>query len=65
MPATEAARHVRAPLLKELELADTERRILEAEATIARLKDKFSKDKKAWEEKKAADAERTKTATDK
>ena len=62
MSAADAARHVRAPLLRELELADTERRILEAEATVARLKEKFTKDKQAWEEKKAADAEKIRAA---
>jgi sialate O-acetylesterase len=43
---------------KELELADRERRIKEAEATVAGLKEKFLEDKKAWEAGKAKEAER-------
>ena len=62
MSASDAARPLRAKISKELELDDTERRIREAEATIATLKEKFTKDKSAWEEKKAADAEKLKAA---
>ena len=47
---------------KELELGDTERRILEAELTISELKEKFTKDKEAWENQKAKDAEKLKAA---
>lgn len=39
---------------KELELADTERQIQEAEATISRLREKYEKDRKAFEESKRA-----------
>ena len=62
MSAKDAARPLRAKVLKELELDDTERRIKEAEATIASLKEQFTKDKQAWEEKKAADVNKLKTA---
>jgi sialate O-acetylesterase len=55
MSAKDAARPVHARLLKELQLDDTERRIKEAEATIARLKDQFIKDKNAAEKKNADD----------
>jgi sialate O-acetylesterase len=48
---------------KELELGDTERHIQEAEATLANLKEKFSKEKQAWEEKKARDAKKFKAAS--
>jgi sialate O-acetylesterase len=48
-------------LRKELALADTERRIREAEATIAALKEQYAKDKAAWDEQKAAEAKRAKT----
>ncbi len=65
MSADDAARQVRGPILKELELDDTARLIQEAEATATRLKEKFIKDKQAWEEKKAADAERIKAAISK
>jgi sialate O-acetylesterase len=58
----DAARQVRGKIVKELELDDTERRIKEAEATIARLKEQFTKDKQAWEKKKAADAEKLEAA---
>jgi len=58
----DAARQVRGKIVKELELDDTERRIKEAEATIARLKEPFTKDKEAWEKKKAADAEKLEAA---
>jgi sialate O-acetylesterase len=58
----DAARQVRGKIVKELELDDTERRIKEAEATIARLKEQFTKDKEAWEKKKAADAEKLEAA---
>jgi sialate O-acetylesterase len=58
----DAARQVRGKIVKELELDDTERRIKEAEATIATLKEQFTKDKEAWEKKKAADAEKLEAA---
>jgi len=58
----DAARQVRGKIVKELELDDTERRIKEAEATIASLKEQFTKDKEAWEKKKAADAEKLEAA---
>ena len=43
----DAARPQRAQITKELQLADTERRIMEAEATVTSLKETFLKDKKA------------------
>lgn len=63
MSVQDAARPQRTKILKELELDDSERRIKEAEATITSLKEQFTKDKKAWEEKKAADADKLKAAT--
>jgi sialate O-acetylesterase len=62
MTAQDAARPLRAKLAKELEFDDTERRIKEAEWTIATLKEKFSNDKSAWEKKNAAEAEKLKAA---
>ena len=47
-------------LKRELALADMERRVREAEATLAKLKDRFAKEKAAWEKQKAAEAERAK-----
>lgn len=61
MTEAEAAKASRIKNQKELELGDTERRILEAEATITKLKEKFTKDKQASQERKAADAEKMKT----
>jgi sialate O-acetylesterase len=58
----DAARQVRGKIGKELELDDTARRIKEAEATIATLKEQFAKDKDAWEKKKAAEAEKLEAA---
>ncbi len=55
-------RRLRGKILKELQLDDTERRIKEAEATIAKLKDQFTKDKTAWEKSKASEAEKLKAA---
>jgi len=52
------ARWLRGKITKELELLDTQRRILEAEATIAELKDKYEQDKAAWEEQKARELEK-------
>ena len=63
MAAKDAARPQRAQLLKQLELDDTGRRIEEAEATIASLKEKYTKDKQEWEAKQAADADKLKAAT--
>jgi len=60
MDASSARRHLSGRLRKELTLADTERRIREAEATIAELKDQYTKDKTAWDKQKAAEAERAK-----
>ncbi|HQW28257.1 MAG TPA: sialate O-acetylesterase [Verrucomicrobiales bacterium] len=54
--ATDAAGYLRAPILKELELADTERRIKEAEATISSLQEKFMNEKKAWEARRPVPA---------
>ena len=62
MSAADAARPLRGKILKELELDDTGRRIKEAEATIASLKEKFIKDKSAWEQQKTADAEKLRAA---
>jgi sialate O-acetylesterase len=58
------ARHVSNRIGKELELADLERQILEAEATILRLKEKCVVDREAWEKTKAAEAERVRAAHD-
>ncbi|MFT6178000.1 MAG: sialate O-acetylesterase [Akkermansiaceae bacterium] len=52
------SRHLSGRIRKELELADTERRIKEAEATIAELKETFLADKEAWEKSKAKEAAR-------
>ncbi len=41
--------------MKELELADTERMIQEAEATLKNSKEKFAADREAWEKRKAAE----------
>ena len=60
MDAGSARRWVSGRLRKELTLADTERRIREAEATIAELKEQYAKDKAAWDKQKAAEAERAK-----
>jgi len=60
MDARSARRWVSGRLRKELALADTERRIREAEATIAELKEQYAKDKAAWDKQKAAEAERAK-----
>jgi len=54
MDAASARRYLSGRLQKEMTLADTERRIKEAEATIAEMKEKYTKDKIAWEEQKAA-----------
>jgi sialate O-acetylesterase len=58
MDGRSQTRYKNARISRELELGDTERRIQEAEATIARLKEKFIADKDAWEKKKAEEAER-------
>jgi sialate O-acetylesterase len=59
-PEALAARSMRGNILKELELDDTGRRIKEAEAVMAKLKDQYAKDRRAWAEKKTADAEKLK-----
>ncbi len=59
MDAASATRYLSGRLRKELTLADTERRIKEAQATIAELKEQYTKDKAAWEQQKAAEAERS------
>lgn len=51
-------RQINGKLNKEMELIDRERLILEAEATVAELKETFLADKKAWEEAKAKEEER-------
>ena len=61
MDARSQRRWLSGRLRKELLLADTERRIREAEATIAKLKEQYAKDRDAWEKQKAAEAERAKT----
>jgi len=61
MDARSQRRYLSGRLRKELALADTERRIREAEATIAELKEQYAKDKAAWDKQKAAEAERAKT----
>jgi sialate O-acetylesterase len=58
MDTASARRYLAGRLRKELTLADTERRIKEAEATIVELKEQYAKDKTAWEEQKAAEAKR-------
>jgi len=62
MTEKDASRYVRGRIQKELELGDTDRRIKEAEAAIAKLKEQFTKDKSAWEKKKASEAEKLKAA---
>ena len=49
------ARRIHGLLNKELELADTERTIQEAEATLKNLKERFAADKEAWEKRKASE----------
>ena len=49
IPATQLADHVRGPILRELRLEDTARRIREAEAIIESLKMKYETDKAAWD----------------
>jgi len=56
MDAASARRHLAGRLRKELTLTDTERRIKEAEATIAELKEQYTKDRAAWEQQKAVEA---------
>lgn len=58
VPATELADRVRGPILRELRLDDTERRIREAEAIVESLQEKHTKDKAAW------DAQRPKPVTE-
>ena len=43
---------------KELEWADAEHRIKEAEAPTAELKEQYAKDQAAWEEQNAGEAKR-------
>jgi sialate O-acetylesterase len=63
MDSNSRTRYRNARIRRELELADTLRQIKQAEATIARLKQKFLADKEAWEKTKAAEAERIREAT--
>jgi len=65
MDARSARRWLSGRLRKELTLADVERRIREAEATIAELKEQYAKDKAAWDRQKAAEAERAKARSGK
>ncbi len=58
MDTASARRYLAGRLRKELMLDDTDRRIKEAEATIAELKQQYAKDKAAWEKQKAAEAKR-------
>jgi sialate O-acetylesterase len=51
-------RYKNARIRRELELADIQRQIEKAEATIARLKEKFTADKEAWEKTKAEESKR-------
>jgi len=60
MDAKSYARPLRNLISTELGLIDTERRIREAEATIADLKDKYEQDRAAWEERKAKELEKAK-----
>jgi sialate O-acetylesterase len=47
-------RRLRGLLMKELELIDLERRVREAEATLAELKPKLAAEQAAWDKRKAA-----------
>jgi hypothetical protein len=58
MDSKSQIRYKNARIRRELELGDTERQIQEAEATIARFKEKFIADKEAWEKTKVEEAER-------
>jgi sialate O-acetylesterase len=55
-------RHRMNRLRRELQLADTERQILEARATLERLESQFQADQEAWEKQKAAELERARPA---
>jgi len=60
MDARSQRRWLSGRIKKELILADTERRIREAEATIADLKEQYEKDRAAWEAQKKKEAEQAK-----
>jgi sialate O-acetylesterase len=62
MDSKSQTRYKNARIRRELELGDIERQIQEAEATIARLKERFIADKAAWEKTKAEEAERIRAA---
>jgi len=55
-------RWIRDRINRELGFADTQRQIQEAEATIAHLKEKYAKDKEAWETQKATERKRAEDA---
>jgi len=62
MPEKDARGYAHSRILKEMELDNTERRIKEAEATIAELKEPFAKAKSEWEKKKAAEVKKVEEA---
>lgn len=51
-------RRLRGLLMKELEILDLERRVREAEATLAELKPKLEVEKQAWEKRKASELQK-------
>ncbi|MCP5524058.1 MAG: hypothetical protein H7A46_21180 [Verrucomicrobiales bacterium] len=51
-------------LRKELQLADTERQILEAKATLERLEEPFLAARETWEQQKAAELEKARAGGD-
>jgi len=62
MTERDYSRRLRGKIMKELQLNNTERRIKEAQATIAELQGQFEKDKAAWEKSKASEAAKLKAA---
>jgi sialate O-acetylesterase len=58
-PAQE--RRVRGLLMKELELLDLERRVRDAEQTLAELKPKLAAEREAWEKRKASELQKAGT----
>ena len=65
MDSQSRSRFLGGKIRKELELGDTERRIKDAEATLAELKEKFLKDQAAWEESKAKEMAKLREAVEK
>ena len=56
------ARKLNGQIRKELELQDRERRLREAEAMVAEMKEQVLADRKSWEESKAREAEKIRAA---